>query len=278
MLVQNNIIKKVDSIVDEAYLDLTFDLVGENFLTEDQQRQVESAGLIVGKRPLLELLYVLIRNRSEERLQFDAKLQNLLDEVQRTGILPILSDTDQATLDNVKAGVDNAIDQSKSKVKNRIKDEIIQINKQQKDLNTVAPTGSMAEQQERNSRFMGELFVAIGVVLAKAHSDFIREWTSELTDFINDSVVDQARMVAGGAKEARDTIVYKTVVNAKSLCEWCNKFYLEGGKPKEYKLADLLKNGTNDGKPKSQWRPVVGKTHPRCRCQLHIKSTQDRQD
>lgn len=52
-------------------------------------------------------------------------------------------------------------------------------------------------------------------------------------------------------------------------CEWCHHFYLNNdGTPKVYKLAELQNNGTNIGKPKQAWKPVLGPTHIRCRCQL----------
>ena len=59
---------------------------------------------------------------------------------------------------------------------------------------------------------------------------------------------------------------------ASHNCQWCDKFYTEGGKPKEYRLSELVANGSNYGKPKSAWLPTISVTHPRCRCQLHYKT------
>ena len=116
---------------------------------------------------------------------------------------------------------------------------------------------------------LDKLFIAIGVAVVASHSEFVKGFTSELTDFINSTAVD-ATVTQVGIVNAKDALVYKTVVNDGSLCQWCSRFYLESdGKSVIYKISELQVNGTNDGKPKSQWRPVIGKTHPRCRCQLH---------
>jgi hypothetical protein len=78
-----------------------------------------------------------------------------------------------------------------------------------------------------------------------------------LNNLVNQSSVSEVR-------------VYKRVVNDGKLCAWCSKFYTnKDGSPKVYKLTDLLANGSNDGRAKSDWKPVIGSTHARCRCQLH---------
>lgn len=54
-------------------------------------------------------------------------------------------------------------------------------------------------------------------------------------------------------------------------CKYCIKFYLTdgiGSQPREFKLSDLIANGSNIGRKQADWLPVVDATHPFCRCNL----------
>jgi len=58
-------------------------------------------------------------------------------------------------------------------------------------------------------------------------------------------------------------------VNDGHLCIYCDHFYTAAdGSPRVFTLSELQKNGSNEGKKKSQWKPTLDSTHPRCRCQL----------
>jgi hypothetical protein len=93
---------------------------------------------------------------------------------------------------------------------------------------------------------------------------------------VNDVAVDAATSESlFTGVPPKDVIVYKKVVNDDRLCRWCDRFYRnEDGSPILYTLAELQANGSNYGKPKSEWKPVLGKTHPFCRCQLFSKTPQ----
>ena len=71
------------------------------------------------------------------------------------------------------------------------------------------------------------------------------------------------RRLGGAAK------CYKQVY--PQACENCVRLYLTGAggsPPKVFYVKDLLNNGTNIGRKVKQWKPVVGATHPYCRCEL----------
>jgi hypothetical protein len=53
-------------------------------------------------------------------------------------------------------------------------------------------------------------------------------------------------------------------------CKRCRDLYLDAstGRPRIFKLSDLLANGTNVGRKSKDWLPVVGATHPHCLCFL----------
>lgn len=67
--------------------------------------------------------------------------------------------------------------------------------------------------------------------------------------------------------------VYKTVY--PGACKHCIRLYTENGigtKYKIFKLVDLMQNGSNIGVKVDDYKPVIGPTHPWCRCTLHFKS------
>ena len=57
-------------------------------------------------------------------------------------------------------------------------------------------------------------------------------------------------------------------------CKYCVKLYLtagQGSKPIEFGVVELMRNGSNIGRKAKDWKPVIGATHPWCRCEIeHI--------
>ncbi len=67
-----------------------------------------------------------------------------------------------------------------------------------------------------------------------------------------------------------DPLVYKTVFDG--ACRHCIRLYLTSGlgsEPKIFKLSELRQNGTNIGRKVDDWLPIIGPTHPYCRCPLN---------
>lgn len=276
MLTGRELYTRIDDIVERAYLGFMFMLIGDDVMTDAQKRQVEALGLIIGRRPLIELLYVLIRNRPTEGYAKDSTLNQLLDSIASTGILPILNDAQQATLDTGKAAMMEAIESTKQEVKKRLRQEIIDANRQHRQHTAVRRVESVSQVRDQRETLRDKILKLIPAIVLSAQDAFERSFSSSLTDTVNDVAVDSATadsLFTG--VPPKDVIVYKKVVNDDRLCRWCEKFYTnKDGSPVLYTLAELQANGSNYGKPKSEWKPVLGKTHPRCRCQLFHKSPQ----
>ena len=70
-------------------------------------------------------------------------------------------------------------------------------------------------------------------------------------------------------EEEKGTYVYRQT--QADACPYCNDFYNgPDGQPRIFKLSILEGNGTNAGRSKATWQPVVGATHPHCRCTTHL--------
>jgi len=72
-------------------------------------------------------------------------------------------------------------------------------------------------------------------------------------------------------KKPEDILVYKMGShNYSESCDECKKFwFLPDGRPRVYKLSELVAGGSNVGKKKHEWRPGLDSTHPNCVHRLH---------
>lgn len=273
MLTSKELYSRIDEIVERSYLGFMFMLVGDDFLSDAQKREIEALGLIVGRRPLIELLYILIRNRPTEGYAADATLNRLLDQISSTGILPVLNDAQQSTIDTGRAAIMEAVETTKAEIKKQIRQEVIETNREHRQHVAVKRIENVSQVRDRKDTLKSKLLALIPVIMASAQDAFERSFSSALTDTINDIALDAATadsLFTG--VPPKDVIVYKKVVNDDALCTWCEKFYKNAdGSPRLFTLAELQANGSNYGKPKREWKPTVGKTHPRCRCQLFHK-------
>jgi len=75
--------------------------------------------------------------------------------------------------------------------------------------------------------------------------------------------------VAISALRADGTEARVARVPESNACADCKRLFLDGeGKPIIWPLTELLANGTNVGKPRADWLPVLTAVHPRCRCSV----------
>lgn len=275
-LVGLDILNRIEEIIERAYTDFSFQILGKDFLTDNQKTQVEALGLLVGNRPLIELLYLLVRQINSPNYRKDKTLNRLLDEIAMTGVLPTLRDTDQYTLDHGKAAVNEAIQNSKNELKKQIKSEVLKINTEHKEKQSVTPLTSIPERQKlaeesSNKLLKGLAYAAVGATVFRL---FRRDFTSSMTQLVNSATVDLLTnpllsAVSQAPQQGTDPWVWKEVVKDDRLSPECRRLHAhEDWTPRLYRLSELVRNGTNVGRAKSQWKVVIGGTHPNCRCTL----------
>lgn len=270
MLVRSTIFNRIDRIIDLAYLTFAFDLIGDEFMSDAEKRELESLGYIVGNKPLIEVLYTLIRLQPPEGYQ-NSRLQDLIDTVASRSNLPVFSDTQQAALDQAKLTINNAVQNAKADTKKQVRQAILDVNKQYRNDVAVHRYRTIPIEEQKGKNYLDKLVEKISSIPITVQAAFLSAFTTALTDSVNDTIVDKITEQSMLSKlDPASTLVFKKVVNDGSLCQWCGKFY--GVKePKLFTLAELQANGSNYGKPKSEWKPVVGATHPKCRCELHVR-------
>ena len=83
------------------------------------------------------------------------------------------------------------------------------------------------------------------------------------------NIYNQGRASMIADKFGSDSLVYKEVFPL--ACRHCIRLYTTAGigsEPRLFKLSDLIANGNNIGKNVDDWLPIVGATHPHCRCDI----------
>jgi hypothetical protein len=269
MLISQRALAKIDEIIDRAYLGFAFGLVGEDFLSTEQKIKLASLGIIIGRRPLIELLYILARQRTEPGTYQNQTLNDVMASILSQGALPIINDESQYTIDHAKVQVMESLEATKQALRKQVKQEILTANTVYKEKRAVE---RVAAKEEAVKGLMSKLdvMVSVGAIAAL----FRKEFVTAVTGAINSSVVDEIRMLAGFEhKNPENVPVFKQVVWDDRLSPECRRLHTHpDGSPRIYTLKELEQNGSNAGKPKSQWKATIGPTHPNCRCQLkHAK-------
>ncbi len=94
--------------------------------------------------------------------------------------------------------------------------------------------------------------------------DMERVANTELSDAMQQGTAQEAAKRGGG--NARVAKVF-----ANACCKYCRLLYSERDgtdRPHIFPLAVLEANGTNVGRKARDWLPIIGPTHPNCRCTL----------
>lgn len=97
-----------------------------------------------------------------------------------------------------------------------------------------------------------------------------RDWRRIVVTELQD-IYNLGRAVEFAKKYSDDVLVWKQVY--EKACRHCISLYLTqgiGSQPRVFKLKDLRLNGTNISLKTFEWKPIVGTTHPHCRCDLMI--------
>lgn len=267
MLLEQRFQDRIDQAIEEAYLSFLIMMVGYTVLSEEDKRKATAAGLVEINRPLIENLYLIARNRSNEEGRKAVPLRDLIATAGLSASLAVTTDAEAYSVEHAKREMYDTLQNSKEELKKRIRQGALRLN----DAARLSQIKDVATEADKKENLLNEFIAVVGGAVSLVTNNFTRGATVALTNLVGNAAVDEIRSKPNYSMYPDKTIrLYKRVVNDGRLCGWCSSFYQnKDGSPKVYTLEELLANGSNDGKPKSQWKPVIGSTHPRCRCQLH---------
>lgn len=261
MVTSNKTLQLIKNIIERRYAVLLLSVIGEDALSEEEIKRLKSMGIKVSNNPSqIELAYFhsLLVPRGVE----GPKSPEEMIEHQKKHSSKISGKEVEFARTHANEVMKVAIEKLKNDSMMRIM-QLIQENNQNYKFNSI----NSVQQTEKVQQWIKESTIdQLKRKLRDTSGDANRDWKrvaiTEVSNAIGMGAVD--RVVSQNKDKAPDEIfVYRIPVVDAALCSKCREFYLDfDGSPKVYKLSTLLSNGSNYGKPKSDWNPVLGATHP----------------
>ncbi len=260
-------IQQLFDIIDYYSIQTVAFNVGSNNLTKVDKRVLERFGVNVSGLSeygnidtayKFGILSTLLRESENKVLIFD----DLKSAVSSGSFLP-LNAVERFALDSIKQRTYGDIRGLGNRMKNNFNTILIEQDvKQRRAYEKLIKKETT--QAIINRKNIKELVSELGHTTGDWARDFGR-----IADYNLHLAYDHGR-AAGIKKEYPKSKVYKDVF--PGACKHCIRLYLTkgiGSEPKAFDLDTLLSNGTNIGIKPIDWKPVIGPTHPFCRCQVH---------
>jgi hypothetical protein len=250
-------LKKIEEIISKRFLRLTYDMLGERALTEEELNQLKRAGLLrESVRNFIGDAYTL------------GKIVSHLDKATAKGL-----DFEQIkraaskfpTTEVEKRAMEYASEHAGQYIRG-ISDDMV------KEARASASRSSMdalravqAEVKEAvlKRKTTSELKTSLYRIIRGKQRDWQRVASTEMNDAIQRGIYQE---IHNQSEEGSEQLVYKRP--SPTACKHCKKAYLlsDGVTPRVFKLSDLEES--NIGRTSSDWGPTVGSVHPWCQCQL----------
>lgn len=107
----------------------------------------------------------------------------------------------------------------------------------------------------------------IATGLRQVTKDAARDWLRIASTEVNNGFQEGKLALIQKSNKGKDPLVFKRV--REDACDECKDAYLlDSGKPRVFRLSELLAHGSNVGKSRAERRATVGSFHPWCTCEL----------
>lgn len=225
----------------------------------------ENAPDMIKNAFVLGKIMKMMSDKELSKLSFE----QLKDRARKMSLSPV----EQSSLDYARNNAARYVTGLGNKIKDQITGQINNANAQsilevvQREIIKDKVEQSILKQQIR-SKLASELGHAL--------NDWKRDWMRVAnTETWNAKLHGEVMTILRGEAiysntKGGDTLVFRRP--APDACSHCKRLYLkrDGVTPKVFKLRDLISNGTNVGKKVNEWQPIVGTTHPHCRCPIAV--------
>lgn len=263
-------VQSILDVIDNNNIMLINKQLGPNYLTKQELDRLNKIGIDVHSFydesqdiVKLSLHFGLISDAIGELQSKKATHKDLIDYFKSGKYIP-LSQTDKYVLDSVKKQYLGDIRANKGRIFS--------------DVNNIISKDQKNNRLEYEKVIRGEIERGLSEKktkqqiardLGKLTGDWNRNF-KRIVDYVSHTAYDEGRALAIQKRNGdSDPLVWKKVFG--SACKHCIRLYHTkglGSKPKVFKLSELIANGTNIGRKVDEWKPVVGSTHPHCRCTL----------
>lgn len=244
----NSFWNQIKTLIKLYHLNFLFDVVGSDFLSEDELTFLED-------------------NLGKSKLNYSNI--PLLDKIFAFGQI------------SQKIGLQNANKITKKDLEDWLKENKVKATNQLEKIKAQAYLDVLSKQ------FQIEKDLRQGILNESNKEEFkmsdvvdyikgkFEDWSylKQSISYVSESALNEGKAEEiksqAGKEGINDPIVYKVPIMDEKLCPNCRKAYLNSdGNPRLFKLSELAGNGTNIGKKPNAWLPTLGQMHPHCRCLL----------
>lgn len=262
MLFTQNQINELFDLIDTYHIVFIGSNIGSDILSSEDKSLLKKHGIDLSSLPKEEIInnafkFGVLSEALGDKNTKDLSFVEFKDYIKKGKFIP-LTNSEELAIEALKYQAYSDIKNLSAKVKRGLNQEIINRSQYEKIIETTA------EKTIRERASINSMVLELG----RQTQDWGRD-LGRISDYILHNAFDQGKANFLKSEYGEEALVYKRVF--PGACQHCIKAYLTNGigsEPRIFKLSDLQKNGTNIGRPASNWLPVVGALHPHCRCTL----------
>jgi len=261
-------IEEILELIDYYHVLFISENIGKDFLTKSDKALLKAYGFDISKLPIENLpieqaykfgvLSATLKEAEAKKMTF-SQFKNYIAKAKFVSLSPV----EKEALDHLKHHAYSDIKGLGAKYKQKYGQVVIEENqKKRAEYEKLIQTEAEAAISGRES--INDLVSRLGNATQEWNRDFGR-----IADYIMHSAFDTGRANVLKQKYGGQTLVYKDVY--PGACKECIRLYTTAGvgsEPVLFPIAQLESNGTNVGRKVKEWLPVIGPTHPWCRCTL----------
>lgn len=261
MVTSRQTLEKIREIIAKHYSKFAISMLGRSAFSKADLALMQAAGIDTSnKSSFLEMVYVHSflnnpRNSDSPTSVEDMEAQQSQPEVKPKG------EANEYTVENLNDKVKQLIDKLRADVSTRI-EGFIRDNNDQFKFNSLANLDRPDALDELvKESTLGRVKQKLRDSSKDANRDWQRVALTEMSNAIGIGSVD--RIVTDNREADLDEIyVFRQIVGDSLTCRDCRRLYGDVGEaPKVYRLSTILANGSNYGKKRDTYSPVVGATH-----------------
>jgi hypothetical protein len=250
-------LKQIEEIISKRFLRLTYEMLGDRALTEEEIEILKRMGLLKGNvRSFIGDAYAL------------GKIVSNLDKASVRGLTyeqVKRAATKLPTTAVEKRAMEYATEHAGQYIRGIGDDMVKEVTASASRASMDALRAVQAEVKEAviKRKTTSELKTELHRIIRGRVRDWQRVASTEMNDAIQRGVYQE---IHNQSKDGSDQLVYKRP--SPNACKHCKRVYLrsDGITPRVFKLVDLEES--NIGRPSNSWGPTVGSVHPWCQCQL----------
>ena len=262
------------NLLDRSRLIFIAQQVGLNYLTPAEKLLLQQSGVdftkftnskgIIEHAFLFGILAEAIGDKRAKNMSY-ADFTKFLASGQ---FIPLTQDEEYA-LEQIKNRAYTDITNLGNRMKNAVANIVIKNNqtRQQAVAEVIKKKAISAVELRKSSR-------QLAADLAEVSQDWEVDWL-RIAHYLMHEAYNTGRAQNILKTYGKDAEVYFDVY--EGACKECRELYLEdpddpNSQPKVFKLVDVIKNGSNIGVKKQNWKPTISPTHPYCRCTVNYKN------